>query len=165
MARKTGIFAGIMAFILAFIHEIPIFPPGNFLLNFHIFTLDNVYYYYWGYVINGTTGYSSIALLPIENLFALLIWLMIFLIGLISIMASTTKARFSNSIKLYKISILLILLLLSIFGIIIIFSILEELLVDIFVFLNVFGLGYYMLIIILILNIIALKKLKKLAEG
>ncbi len=41
MAIKTGITAGVIALILAFIAEIPIFPPNNLVLNLKIFSFES----------------------------------------------------------------------------------------------------------------------------
>ncbi|MEE9379347.1 MAG: hypothetical protein V3V33_15085 [Candidatus Lokiarchaeia archaeon] len=157
MAIKSGIFAGILALILAFIAEIPIYPPENLIMSFKIFSSENIDFYFWGYILNGgTTVTTLIGLIP-ESFISLCIWLMIFFIGVSSIMASTKKAKFSNSLKLFKINILLSSLILIIFGVIILFLVL----VNITFFFNVVGFGYYLTIIILILNIFALKSLKK----
>jgi len=53
MALKSGIFAGILAFINAFIAEIPIYPPENWFINFKLFALNKTNFYYWGYTTNG----------------------------------------------------------------------------------------------------------------
>lgn len=157
MALKSGIFAGILALILAFISKIPIFPPENWAMDFKIFSLNNIDFYFWGYLIDGEAAFTAtIGAIP-ESLISISVWLMIFLIGLNSIMASTSKAKLNNSRKLFNINILLSMLILIVFGTIIIFLITEE----ITSFFNIIGFGYYFTIIILILNIIALKNLKK----
>ena len=157
MAIKSGIFAGILALVLAFIAEIPIYPPENLIMSFKIFASENIDFYFWGYILNGGTIVTTLIGLIPESFISLCIWLMIFFIGISSIMASTMKAKFNNSLKLFKINILLSSLILIIFGIIIFFLVL----VNIASFLNVVGFGYYFTIIILILNIFALKSLKK----
>ena len=157
MAIKSGIFAGILALVLAFIAEIPIYPPENLIMSFKIFASENIDFYFWGYILNGGTIVTTLIGLIPESFISLCIWLMIFFIGISSIMASTMKAKFKNSLKLFKINILLSSLILIIFGIIIFFLVL----VNIASFLNVVGFGYYFTIIILILNIFALKSLKK----
>jgi len=157
MAIKSGIFAGILALVLAFIAEIPIYPPENLIMSFKIFASENIDFYFWGYILNGGTIVTTLIGLIPESFISLCIWLMIFFIGISSIMASTMKAKFNNSLKLFKINILLSSLILIIFGIIIFFLVL----VNIASFLNVVGFGYYFTIIILISNIFALKSLKK----
>ena len=158
MSLKSGIFAGIIAYIVAFIYEIPIYPPENWVIDFKIFTFKNADFYFWGYVTNENIVLTSIIGFLPESLISIIIWLMVFYIGLSSIMASTSKAKSVNSLKLFKINILLLILLLSIFGIIIVILILE----DLNSLFNIIGLGYYLTITVLILNIIALKKAKKL---
>ena len=157
MAINSGIFAGIFALILAFIAELPIYPPENLIMSFKIFASENIDFYFWGYILNGGTIVTTLIGLIPESFISLCIWLMIFFIGISSIMASTMKAKFKNSLKLFKINILLSSLILIIFGIIIFFLVL----VNIASFLNVVGFGYYFTIIILISNIFALKSLKK----
>lgn len=157
MVIKSGIFAGILALILTFIAEIPIYPPEDLILSFKLFASENIDFYFWGYKIdNGVIITTLIGSIP-ESFISLCLWLIIFLIGVSSIMASTKKAKLNNSLKLFKINILLSSLILIVFGLIIFFIIL----VNITSFLNVVGFGYYFIIIILILNIIALKKLNK----
>ena len=157
MAIKSGIFAGILALILAFIAEIPIYPPENLILSFKIFAFENIDFYFWGYILNGGTIITTLIGTIPESFISLCIWLMIFLVGVSSIMASTKKAKFNNSLKLFKINILLSSLILIIFGIIIFFLVL----VNIALFFNVIGFGYYFTLIILILNLFALRSLKK----
>lgn len=157
MARKTGIFGGFIALLLAFVYEIPLYPPENWALNLRIFRLDNIDYYFWGYVYRNQ-AHTSITARPWENLVALSLWIIILLIGLILIMASTTKAKPTNSLKLCKVSIVLVILLLFIYTSIIVLTGLSTIGQ---LFLNVLGLGYYLMILILILNIIALKKISK----
>ncbi|MBA7680863.1 hypothetical protein ES703_89184 [subsurface metagenome] len=157
MAIKSGIFAGILALIIAFIAEIPIYPPENLIMSFKIFASENINFYFWGYILNGGTIITTLIGLIPESFISLCIWLMIFFIGVSSIMASTKKSKFNNSLKLFKINILLSSLILIIFGIIIFFLVL----VNIAFFLNVIGFGYYFTIIILILNLFALRSLKK----
>ena len=47
MVIKTGVFAGIIALILAFIAEIPIYLPNDLVLSFKIFSFDNTDFYFW----------------------------------------------------------------------------------------------------------------------
>lgn len=156
MVIKTGIFAGFISLILAFIAEIPIFPPNNLVLNLKIFSFESTDFYFWGYITDGFAFTSTIGFIP-ESLISIVIWLILLLIGLNSIMASTKKAKFNNSLKLFKINILFSVLFLTIFSLVIFFLILD----DFTSTLNVIGFGYYSIILILILNIFALKTLKK----
>ena len=157
MVIKTGIFGGITALILAFIAEIPIYPPNDLVLSFKIFSFDDTDFYFWGYLINNAAAFTStLGFIP-ESLISVSIWLIIFLIGLNSIFASTKKAKFDNSLKLFKINILLSVLFLTIYGIIIFFLIIA----DINSIFNVIGFGYYFIILVLILNVLALRTLKK----
>jgi len=157
MAIKKGIFAGIIALFLAFIAVIPIYPPNSWVLSFKIFSFENTDFYFWGYVINGSQAVTTtLGFLP-ESLISVSLWLIILLIGVSSIMASTKKATFNNSLKLFKINILMSVLFLTLFSLIIFFIGLN----DPSSILNVIGFGYYFIIVILILNIFALKTLKK----
>ena len=157
MAIKSGIFAGILALIITFIAEIPIYLPEDLILSFKLFASENIDFYFWGYIIDGGTIITTLIGSILESFISLCLWLIIFFIGVSSIMASTKKAKLNNSLKLFKINILLSSLILIIFGIIIFFLVL----VNIASFFNVVGFGYYFVIIILILNIFALKSLKK----
>jgi len=161
MARKTGIIAGIIALMLAFIYKFPLFPPEGLELYFTIFTHQGVEYYFWGYINRAGQASSSIILQSPENLVALAVWLIIFTIGLISIMASTTKAKITNSLKLYRINLVFIILLLFIYAWNILILNLNNFPSIFYPIFEILGLGYYLLIVILILNILALKKLKK----
>ncbi|MHA1294409.1 MAG: hypothetical protein ACTSQJ_17335 [Promethearchaeota archaeon] len=156
MTRRLGILAGIIALLLAFIFEIPIFPPQNIVLNFNIITIDNVYYFYWGYVINGTQAFTSITLKSPENLVPLSLWLIIIIIGINSIIASTNNTNIVTSLKLYKTNIIFTIMLLTIFGIIAA-SVCYQ---NIFSLIYLLGLGYYLTLFILFCNIISLKSLK-----
>ena len=156
MAIKSGITAGVFALLLAFIAVIPIYPPNNWVLSFKIFSFENTDFYFWGYVINGSQAVTTtLGFLP-ESLISVSLWLIILLIGVSSIMASTKKAKFNNSLKLFKINILMSVLFLTLFSLIIFFVALN----DLSLILNVIGFGYYFIIVIFILNILALKTLK-----
>jgi len=156
MVKKSGIIAGIISLVLAIISKIPIFPPENWELDFNIFSINNVKIYFWGYSVNNN-GFSLVNLHPPENIIAVILFLIIILIGLNSIMASFTKSNIIHSLKLYRVNIILIIFLLVIFGInIIILS-----LPNFVTFFSVVGLGYYLTILILILNFITIKSLKK----
>ncbi|MFX0176753.1 MAG: hypothetical protein ACFE85_11030 [Candidatus Hodarchaeota archaeon] len=157
MARKLGIIGGLIAFILAVFSEIPIYPPERWVIDFKIFTLNDTEIYFWGYLINENISFSSILLQFPENILALTIWITIILIGLILIMASTTKANPANSKLLFKINNLLLIYLLSTFGVII----LIQLLYDFTRIFSVIGLGFYLTLILLILNLFTLNSLKK----
>ena len=73
-------------------------------------------------------------------------------------MASTSKANLNNSLKLFKLNILLLILILIIFSWMGVTLILE----DLDSLFDIIGLCYYLTISILILNIIAVKKVKNL---
>jgi len=75
-------------------------------------------------------------------------------------MASTSKANLNNSLKLFKLNILLLILILIIFSWMGVTLILE----DLDSLFDIIGLGYYLTISILILNIIAVKKVKNLYQ-
>ncbi|MFX1570775.1 MAG: hypothetical protein ACFFCV_20750 [Promethearchaeota archaeon] len=157
MTIKSGIVAGIFTLILSFVAKIPIYPPENLELSFSIFILNNLECYSWGYLINGNMAYTAVGGNISEVIISAGIWIMFFYIGICSIFASTNKVKLSNSIKLFQINILLLSIILLIFGIIIFFI----LLMNFALFLYVVGFGYYFTIMILLLNIIALKTLKK----
>ena len=157
MIIKKGIIAGIIALMVAFIAEIPIFPPNNLVLNLKIFSFESTDFYIWGYITySGSAFTSTIGFIP-ESLISITVWLMLIMIGLNSIMASTKKAKFNNSLKLFKINILISVLFLTIYSLVIFFLVFD----NFTIILNVIGFGYYFIILILILNILALKRLKK----
>ncbi|MHA2008334.1 MAG: hypothetical protein ACXABO_04175 [Promethearchaeota archaeon] len=157
MGKKSGIFAGVIALTLALLYQIPIYPPNYWAIDFKIFSIQNINFYFWGYVINGTTAFTQfIGQIP-ESLISILIWLMIFFVGLSSIMASTKKSNKTNSLRLFRINTLFLVLILSIYGAVIIFLLLN----DLSIILDVIGLGYYLTILILVLNLVSLKQLKK----
>jgi len=157
MARKTGVLAGILALLIAFITKIPIYPPLDLEINFMMMVNSNTEYYIWGYVVNEIISSSAINLQFPENIIGILLWSLVIFIGISSIMASTRKAKFKNSLTLYSLNILFCIFIISIYSIIIILTTWNA----IIQFFYAAGLGYYLLIIILILNIIALKFLKK----
>jgi len=157
MTRKLGIIGGLIAFALAIISEISINPAEDWVIDFKIFTLADTEVYFWGYILNENIGFSSMLLQFPENILALTIWISIILIGLILIMASTSKVKTLNSKLLYKISILLLCYLFILFGIIILIQIIT----DITQVFYIIDLGFYLTIIVLILNIITLKLVKK----
>ncbi|MBD3230255.1 MAG: hypothetical protein GF329_18900 [Candidatus Lokiarchaeota archaeon] len=157
MARKTGILAGIIALIIAFISKIPIYPPANIELNFFILLANNIEYYIWGYVVNGISAFSSITSQFPENLMGIFFWFLTLIIGINSITASAKKAKFENSVKLYKLNMIFSLFILAVYTMIIFLMIG----LNFIWFFYVAGIGYYLFIAILILNIIAFRYLKK----
>jgi hypothetical protein len=163
MARKSGIFAGIIMLFITFIYKIPTFFIENVQIHFTIFSNANIDYCLWGYA-STNTGFTSIIISYPESYVALLVFLIALFIGIISIMASTTKAKILHSLILYRLNMILILLLLFLFGLIAIFLNLNNIVAVFFPFFEVLGLGYYLLILVLILNIVAMKKLKKLIK-
>ncbi|MHA1149044.1 MAG: hypothetical protein ACTSR8_12470 [Promethearchaeota archaeon] len=159
MARKSGIIAGIFALLLTFLSQVPIYPPEELYLDLTLFSIDNIYYYYWGYT-SGNKGTTLIKSPFPENLVALAIWLLILIIGILSIMGSTTKSNILKSSKIYKLNILLLVLLLFIYGFIVVVLIYPKFEL-IIITLNY---GYYLTLLILILNIVALKSLRNKKE-
>jgi hypothetical protein len=156
MNNKLEITGGLIAFILTLLSEIPIYPPENWVIDFKIFTFGNTEIYFWGYLINNNIGFSAILFQFPENIMALTIWISIILIGLGSIMASLKNTKPRNSKLLLKINIFLLVYLITIFGIII----LLQIIINFIHILNLIGLGFYLTLIILILNLISLKSLK-----
>lgn len=155
--RKTGFAAGFLSITIAFIAGIPFSftnETANSILNFSILIINNVEYFSWGYISNNV-GYTSLGFNSIENLITILIWLLFFLPGLFGIMASSPKSIPEHSKKLYKLNILFISLILFIYTLDYIFSLFSSLSSAFF------GFGYYLLYIILVLNIISIKILKK----
>lgn len=156
MTRKTGTLGGIIAFILAFIAEIPIIPEANLVLNLRVLVINQVEIYFWGFInMNQTVSSGIIAGAP-ESYVAIGIWMIILLVGMNSVMASTTKAVNAHSKKLYNVNILFLSFLLILFGSLAILANLSDLINTLFSF----GLGFYLTILILILNILAKKKLE-----
>ena len=107
MARKSGIFGGIIALLLTFLQNIPIYPPMDLEIVFYLFTLNGFEYYFWGYLEGENLTVSFLTQSFPEKLISFCVWGSIFFIGISSIMASTTKANKSNSVKLYGINILI----------------------------------------------------------
>ena len=157
MGKKSGIIAGVIALILVLLYQIPIYPPNYWAIDFKLFSSQNTSFYFWGYVIDGKVAFITLIGQIPESLTSILIWLMIFFVGLSSIMASTKKSKKKNSLRIFRINILFLTLILSIYGVIIIFLLIE----DISIILDVIGLSYYLTILILVLNIVSLKQLKK----
>ncbi len=155
--RKTGFAAGFLSIILAFIAGVPFSfsnETANSILNFSILIINNVEYFSWGY-ISDNIGYTSLGFNSIENFIAISIWLLFALPGLFGIMASSPKSIPEHSKKLFKLNVLFIFLILFIYTlnwILIIFTSSSS---------AFFGFGYYFQYIILVLNIISIKILKK----
>jgi hypothetical protein len=126
-------------------------------LSFNIFAIDNLEFFSWGYLVNGSIPYTAIGGSLLEVIISSCVWIIVFYIGISSIFASTSKANIQNSIKLFQINILLLSILLFVFGIIIFLILLE----NFTLFLNVIGFGYYFIIMILMLDLTALKILKQ----
>ena len=160
MARTTSIIAGILTFLITFIYKFPLPVLGSFPIT--IFSLSEVDYCFWGQIHQNTGEVINYLTLQIpENLLALSIFLIMILIGLISIMASASKAKVKNSLKLYRINILLIILILFVYGWNIVILYPEKIFALFIPFAVPVGLGYHILLITLLLNIIALRKLNK----
>lgn len=155
--RKTGFIGGLLSMILAFVVEFSFsFSNGtaNSIFRFSILVIDNVEYFSWGYISNNI-GFTSLSFNSIENYIALSIWLLIFLPGLFGLMASSPKSIPKHSKKLFKLNILFISINLLIYTIDYIFMVIPGSIP------GFFGFGYYLLYLILILNIIAIKIMKK----
>ena len=157
MVNKLGFVAGILSLIVLLISEIPIFPPQNIVLKFYIYSYDEIAFYLWGYVLNNSEAYSFLSSSFPESLISLLTWLIFCFLTISNILASTKNSNLSNSIKIYSLNLILIIIVLVIYT-----------LQFVFLYLTAFGLllsnigiGYYLMVIILILEIIAKKNLKK----
>jgi len=150
MARKSGIFGGIIGFVLAFVAKIPIYQ--NIVISLNIYKFKTTEFYVWGIPSNGE-GFS----INSENLVTLTFWLFLFFISLSSIFASPKKSIRNNSLKLYNLNILFLSIMLIVYAIQILVTNLSNLGV---IFMNI-GAGYYAIGIILILNLMAKSTLKK----
>lgn len=155
MARRSGIIGGIIGFMLSIIAKIPIYQ--NIVIPLNIYIFNSTEYYIWGIVLNTGEGFSITSLLFPEILLALTFWLILIFISISSIFASPKKSIPNNSMKLYNLNILFSSILVILYAIQIIVTNLSNLEV---IFMNV-GVGYYMLITILILNLMAKNTLKK----
>jgi len=157
MARKSGIIGGIIGFVLALIAEIPIFPPQNIVIPLNIYKFNTTEFYTWGFVLGNGEGFSITSLLFPENILTLTFWLILIFISLSSILASVKKSNPNNSLKLYNLNILFSSILLVIYAIQLLVTNLSNLGA---IFMNI-GIGYYLLVVILILNTMAKGTLKK----
>ena len=155
MARKSGIIGGIIGFVLALIAEIPIYQ--NFVISLKIYSYNSTGFYIWGIVLSNDEGFGLLSLNFPENLIALTFWVILIFISLSSIFASPKKSIPNNSLKLYNLNILFTAILLIIYGIQIIITNLSNIGA---IFFNI-GIGYYLLALILVLNMIVKSKLKK----
>ncbi|MGV9141441.1 MAG: hypothetical protein ACOC1X_00725 [Promethearchaeota archaeon] len=156
MTIKSSFFGGIIALLLAFIAQIPILPQNNIILSFELFTLNNARFYFWGYLTQNEAFTPILAQFP-ENFIGIFIWISIFYVGISSMMGSTSRADNYNSMILFKINIILLVGIISIFGIILIFVLFQNIL-SIFI---TAGLGFWVLFLILISDILGLKSVKK----
>ena len=156
MARKSGIFGGIIGFILALVAEIPLIPAQGITLSFNFYEYNTSQFYIWGVLIDGEV-FGITSLVYPENLITLFMWLVLVYVSLSSIFASFKKANIMNSLKFYNLNIAFISILLILFAIQIILSNLSNLAM---IFIKI-GLGYYLLLLILVLNSIAKSSLKK----
>lgn len=156
MTIKSSFFGGIIALLLAFIAQIPILPQNNIIITFELFTLNNARFYFWGYLTQNEAFTPILAHFP-ENLIGIFFWISIFYIGISSMMGSTSRADNYNSLILFKINIILLVGIISIFGIILIFVLFQNILS---IFMTA-GLGFWLLFLILISNILGLKSVKK----
>ena len=132
------------------------------MLNFHkyVFTYykyNTKNYYIWGVVLSNGEGFGIASLNYPENLLTLVFWLILVFISISSIFASLKKSNPNNSLKLYNLNILFSSILIIVYAIQLIVTNLSNLMV---IFMNI-GIGYYLLLIILILNMMAKSTLKK----
>ena len=155
MVNKSGFIAGILGLFVLVISEIPIYPP--LVLKFYIYSYNEISFYVWGYVLNSTEAYSFLSVPFPENLISLLSWLILCYLTITCILASTKSSNLSSSIKIYSLNVILIIILLILYAIQFVFVFITEF---IGLFLNI-GVGYYLMVIILILNLVAKKSLKK----
>jgi len=156
MVNKSGFIAGILSLIILVVAEIPIYPP-KFVIKFSIFSYNEISFYVWGYVLASFESYSFLSLSFPENIISLLLWLILCFLTITCIFASIKKSNLSNSIKLYSLNEVLVSILLVIYALQFIFVYITELEL---LFLNI-GVGYYLMVIILILDVMAKKNLKK----
>ncbi|MBD3256000.1 MAG: hypothetical protein GF383_12970 [Candidatus Lokiarchaeota archaeon] len=154
--RIYGIIGGILALLLAFAAEIPLSLDNSFIIDFYFFRAFRIRFYCWGYISNGI-GYTHITVGFPTNLYAIAIWLFVFLTGIILIMASLPDSDPSNSFKLYILSMIMSALVLIFYG----YLIFRAFVQDRGASLATIGVGYYLLIIILGLNILTFLHLKK----
>lgn len=151
--RKVGFIVGILSLFLAFIVEVPFRITGDSsqsILRFSILIIGDIEYYSWGFIENNV-GYASISFFSIEDLLSIFIWSLFLIPGLFGIVASSPKSNPVQSKKLFKLNFLMTFTALLIFTLDFVFIILP------YPGLGVFGFGYYMLYLILTLNIIAAK--------
>ena len=155
MARKSGIIGGIIGLMLTIIAEIPIYQ--NIVIPLNIYKFNTTSFYIWGFVLSNGEGFSITSLIFPENLLTLIFWLILVFISISSIFASPKKSNPNNSLKLYNLNILFSSILLIVYTIQLVVTNLSNLIV---IFTNI-GIGYYLLLIILILNLMAKSSLKK----
>ncbi|TXT61837.1 MAG: membrane protein of unknown function [Promethearchaeota archaeon] len=156
MTIKSSFIGGIISLLLAFIAQIPILPQNNLYLYFEIFTLNDVRFYYWGYLTEAGGFTPILAPFP-ENIMGFFIWMGILYIGISSIMASTSKANIYNSLILFKINLILLTGITSILSLILILVLFQNILL----IFTTAGLGYWLLWIILISNVLGYRTTKK----
>jgi hypothetical protein len=155
MARKSGIIGGIIGFVLALIAEIPIYQ--NIVISLKIYSFNSTEFYIWGIVLNNGGGFGLLTLIFPENIIALTFWLILIFVSFNSIFASPKKSNPSNSLKLYNLNTLLTSILLIVYAIQIITTNFSNIGATFF---NI-GIGYYLLALILVLNMISKNTLKK----
>ncbi len=158
MNRKIGYISSILAFLIALISIIPISPENNLKISFSIFSIDNSEYYIWGSIENGIFSLNSMNLNFPENIMAIFLWILIVFIGISSIITSLSNTKSNNIYKLYALNILISAFLITVYTIIV-FTLLDW--NDFLFIFSIFGLGYYLILIILLLNILSLHFFKK----
>ena len=157
MARITGIAGGIMGFILLMIADIPLSPDRSVILPLSIYSYNTTRYYLWGFIVNNNEVFSFSSLNFPENLLTLTFCLIIIYISIVSIIASLKQTNPNNSIKLYNLNIFLSFILLLLYTIQILMANLSNLIL----LLSKIGIGYYLLVLVLVLNSMAKGALKK----
>ena len=76
-SRFFGILSGIISLFLAFLSKLTIPLTADLEINFNLFSLNDVEFYYWGYLLNENTASTSILNPFPENLIAIFIWISI----------------------------------------------------------------------------------------
>ncbi|MBN1215206.1 MAG: hypothetical protein JXA99_07150 [Candidatus Lokiarchaeota archaeon] len=158
MNRKIGYISSILAFLIALISIIPISPENNLKISFNIFSIDNSEYYIWGTIENGISSLNSMNMNFPENLMAIFLWILIIFIGISSIITALSNTKSNNIFKLYSLNILISTFLITVYTIIV-FTLLDW--NDFLFIFSILGLGYYLILVILLLNILSLHFFKK----
>lgn len=135
-------------------------PNNDIVLDFKILGLDQGDVYFWGNLIyeNGNIEATSALFDPFpENIIGILLWTLIILIGIISFISSGKRLELNNAKKLYNINLIFLLFLFALYSVVIISTSLSN---PMIIFMKI-GLGYYCIIVIILLNYIPKRKLTK----